>query len=281
MNSFQLVCPPLPHFLICGEDVYERGQRHPSRHSIGVFDLLVVTRGCLYIGEEERQWRLEAGTFLLLRPDRYHYATQGCEEETHFHWLHFQPMGEWSEVPEGAAIPQPFPEESQFVAFIPRFGRLSLDSSVYQQLESLLGMVRRSSVQWKHQIAFQQLLLALGQDKSDSHTSSVYRIAEQTVTYLRMHYREPFRNELLGTSLRFHPMYITRCMKMVYDCTPLEYITRYRIEQAKRMLMNTDLPIGRIAEESGFETFSFFNKCFRRTTGTSPRDYRKRMWTPD
>jgi AraC-like DNA-binding protein len=278
MSVIRLECPPLPFYQNSGGDVYTVGRKHISRQSLGVFDLLVVTQGCLYMGEEERQWRVESGMFLLLRPDRYHYAWEGCDRETHFHWLHFRALGEWSEESQQTKPKPltPFSEQTPLVVTIPRFGQLKDENEVVQRLETLRVMYNRTGVRLEHQIEFQHILLALGQDPSSGFSSSVRHLAGQAVVYLREHFREPFRNDALGTALNFHPMYITRCFRQVYGCTPLTYMTKFRIEQAKQLLTNSDLPIGRIAEQCGFETFSFFTRCFHKHCGVSPREYRNR-----
>lgn len=54
-----------------------------------------------------------------------------------------------------------------------------------------------------------------------------------------------------------------------------EYIARVRVEKAKLLLRNPNLRIGEIALESGFQSLSQFNRCFRKFTGQSPRDARK------
>ena len=48
-----------------------------------------------------------------------------------------------------------------------------------------------------------------------------------------------------------------------------------RLEQACFLLKNTDLTIEDIAENIGYENLSFFYRLFRRTYGSTPREYRK------
>ena len=54
MSIIHMTIPPLPHYIIGGYTIAPPGRKHPTRRNIEVFDLLVVTRGCLYIGEEDR-----------------------------------------------------------------------------------------------------------------------------------------------------------------------------------------------------------------------------------
>jgi LacI family transcriptional regulator len=56
-------------------------------------------------------------------------------------------------------------------------------------------------------------------------------------------------------------------------------ITRYRLERAKRLLLETDLPSFRVATGAGFGTVKTFNRVFRRETGVSPQRFRQRAAT--
>lgn len=49
---------------------------------------------------------------------------------------------------------------------------------------------------------------------------------------------------------------------------------RYRLEQAKRLLLQTDLPVLQIARETGFRQAACFTSCFRDREGLTPRAYR-------
>ncbi len=51
----KIASPPLPAFLASGEDTYSVGQSHVNRVNLGCFDLLIVSRGCLFLGEEEKK----------------------------------------------------------------------------------------------------------------------------------------------------------------------------------------------------------------------------------
>jgi transcriptional regulator GlxA family with amidase domain len=63
--------------------------------------------------------------------------------------------------------------------------------------------------------------------------------------------------------------------------TPIAYVQRLRIEDAKRRLERTDAPIDEISWRVGYEDPAFFRRLFRRTTGMAPGAYRKRFQLPD
>jgi transcriptional regulator GlxA family with amidase domain len=63
--------------------------------------------------------------------------------------------------------------------------------------------------------------------------------------------------------------------------TPIAYVQRLRIEEAKRRLERTDAPVDEICWHVGYEDPAFFRRLFKRTTGLAPGAYRKRFRIPE
>ena len=63
--------------------------------------------------------------------------------------------------------------------------------------------------------------------------------------------------------------------------TPIAYVQRLRIEDAKRRLERTDAPVDEISWKTGYEDPAFFRRLFKRTTGMTPGAYRKRFRIPE
>jgi transcriptional regulator GlxA family with amidase domain len=63
--------------------------------------------------------------------------------------------------------------------------------------------------------------------------------------------------------------------------TPIAYVQRLRIEDAKRRLEGTQEPIDEISWRVGYEDPAFFRRLFKRTTGLAPGAYRKRFRIPE
>ncbi|CAI6023898.1 helix-turn-helix transcriptional regulator [Cohnella sp. JJ-181] len=278
---FQFISPPLPHFIFCGEDTYPAGGRHSDRSGIGVFDLLIVTRGCLYMAEESVPLIIPAGSFALLRPDRSHRTTEPCREETHFFWAHFQTLGSWHETEAELAPTVLRPDDvlheiHRFAYYLPRAGTLLSPDAAYAWLRQLLALQSHasSSSQWRQQLVFQELLLRLQEDTKLPESNSYLKIAGEAAAFLRRNYRDALTYKAMSEALHFHFNYISLCMKRAYGCTPLQYLTRYRVEQAKRLLIDTDESVGRIAEETGFGSSPYFVRCFSRQVGTTPGSFR-------
>ncbi|WP_225442648.1 helix-turn-helix domain-containing protein [Paenibacillus lycopersici] len=281
---FRFTSPPMPHYITSGEDVYPAGDKHAARSDIGVFDLLVTTRGCLYLEEDGLPLTIPAGHFAILRPDRAHRTARPCGEETHFRWLHFQTLGNWSETVERELYEAPahtgpsFVQIETFVFHVPRSGELPAKEMAYEWLEELLRLhaAAETGARFKQQSIFQQLLFQLQEEGSAAARDPQLALADEAAAYLRRSYREQVSYKELSEQLHFHANYIALCMKKAFGCTPLDYLTRYRIEQAKQLLIHTADPIGAVAEATGFVTFSYFVRCFAKHTGTRPKAFRQR-----
>ncbi|TYP76406.1 helix-turn-helix transcriptional regulator [Paenibacillus methanolicus] len=286
--------PAMPYYAECGKTVYAPGEQHPNRRNLGLFDLLVVENGTLHIGEEERQWAVEAGQSLLLLPDRYHYAAKPCETATVFFWLHFHAAGAWREtdgieppppaLPEAAAASPDaaYSPSSPYTVGLPKYAALVSPKQTFLQLEKLLRLhqARRSESFWEQQTLFQQLLRMYDETLKQSSASPALHVAERTEAYIKQHYREPITNARLGEALHFHPGYIVRCMKETYRCTPMDYLLYYRIERAKLLLLKTELPVAAVAEAVGFSQTPYFSVCFKQQTGLAPLQFRKQYSHP-
>jgi transcriptional regulator GlxA family with amidase domain len=63
--------------------------------------------------------------------------------------------------------------------------------------------------------------------------------------------------------------------------TPIAYVQRLRIEDAKRRLERTEAPVDEISWRVGYEDAAFFRRLFKRTTGLAPGAYRRRFRLPE
>jgi transcriptional regulator GlxA family with amidase domain len=62
--------------------------------------------------------------------------------------------------------------------------------------------------------------------------------------------------------------------------SPIDYVQRLRIEDAKRRLERTDAPADEIGWKVGYEDAAFFRRLFKRVTGMTPGAYRRRFQVP-
>ena len=79
--------------------------------------------------------------------------------------------------------------------------------------------------------------------------------------------------EMAGIS-SMSPRNLIRRFEQATSNTPLEYLQRFRIENAKKMLENKNDGIEQVAMKCGYEDMSFFRKVFKSHVGMTPREYK-------
>jgi len=79
----------------------------------------------------------------------------------------------------------------------------------------------------------------------------------------------------ISDALGMSATYVGRLYKQNTLKTILEAITEVRMDNARKLLLETDYPIAKIAELSGFSEDSYFYKTFKKENGITPTDYRK------
>jgi AraC-like DNA-binding protein len=79
----------------------------------------------------------------------------------------------------------------------------------------------------------------------------------------------------LARGLGMDAFQLSRRFRAAYGVSPAVYRTRIRLQQARRLLLETDWTTERIAEACGFENAFYFSRVFRRELGQPPREYRR------
>lgn len=95
-----------------------------------------------------------------------------------------------------------------------------------------------------------------------------------TVTYIQEHYKEHITLEELSRVADRNPQYISAVFSKACGMSLKEYITSLRMEEAKKLLRSTSIPISEVALKSGYQDTKYFSRTFMKSTGTSPREYR-------
>ena len=95
--------------------------------------------------------------------------------------------------------------------------------------------------------------------------------------YMRANYAQPLTLQQLADLVYLSPAYFCHAFHHATGTSPIAFLNGYRIEQAARMLAETDESISRIAEAVGFDNFSYFIRKFREYKRISPREYRRQI----
>lgn len=92
---------------------------------------------------------------------------------------------------------------------------------------------------------------------------------------IEQHYCAELTLNKVAELVHINPQYLSRYFKKKMGITFTEYVAKLRIEKAKRLFIDTNYPIYRIATEIGFSDQAYFNKVFKKYENQSPHKYRQ------
>ena len=101
-------------------------------------------------------------------------------------------------------------------------------------------------------------------------------VLEKVTDYIDSHIAENLTLTRIAEICYLNPSYLSRVFKQKYGCNITEYISRARLEQAKKLLTTTSIRVGEIALQVGYLTSTSFTRVFRKVIGMSPVEYRNR-----
>lgn len=87
-------------------------------------------------------------------------------------------------------------------------------------------------------------------------------------------YGEPCPLKQLAASVGYSRSHYSRRFRRDTGLSPRAWLTRFRVEQAKRLLAQSDKPVAEVAVAVGIPDQNYFARVFRSCTGTTPLRYR-------
>lgn len=100
------------------------------------------------------------------------------------------------------------------------------------------------------------------------------RNMKSILSYLMRNYGEPISIAQAASIAGYSESYFMKCFHEVTGKSFTQYLNLYRLEVAAEKLLHTDAPILEIAQDCGYNNFSYFIRSFSEKFGTSPSRYR-------
>ncbi len=125
------------------------------------------------------------------------------------------------------------------------------------------------------------LLSAESTERKERMKSYSLYLQRKTLTsdikkYIELHLAEKISLSEISRHFSYSPSSIKRIFRDEEGCSIIQYITDYRVDNAK-VLLEKGFPVTYVAQEVGFDTINYFSTVFKERTGLTPSEYKKSL----
>jgi len=235
-----------------------------------------------------REWRVSKGDLFLINYDDAHAFYRGAADETlRTYNILFKPgfldenllpfhdfssltmsylfKGDWDDDLVRADLRLPAADQKKFDQLIVRMHR-----EYTQRQEGYHSIIRAHMIELIVRIMRGFNKRVHGEPMQTGKAASI----EAALRHLETHYNEPVHLVDLARKSFVSKNYFCRLFKETTGVTVSQYTQQVRIEEAAKMIKESDASIAAIASEVGFTDYKAFYLAFRRHKGLSPNAYR-------
>ena len=113
----------------------------------------------------------------------------------------------------------------------------------------------------------------------ENDTSGRNTVEKEMVSYIQQNFTGKISLREFGEQFHLSEKYISRYFKEHFHITLSQYVTYLRLEHAKQLLQDTDIPVTDVAMQSGYQNVSYFIRSFQKAYEVSPLKYRKNNYS--
>lgn len=107
--------------------------------------------------------------------------------------------------------------------------------------------------------------------KTDKENGYIQQILDET----KLHYSEKISIELFSDKLGVSSSYLSRKFKESTGTSYLDFLNKYRVQQAVKLLETGQYKVYEVSDLTGFSDYKHFNTVFKRYTGSAPSEFVK------
>lgn len=240
-----------------------------------------VCRIDVKVGDTEKSLTLKKGEFMVLDANVLHRLI--VEQAVSCRMLNVE-FGFMETEGRTLSLRQIAGEEQEVSFLLNRpFPYLVLvdQEEVYPVLRSLVLELDQRGTEGRMMthMLFIQLLVCIARlyderERSEVQQSEFY--IKRSVDFLHQNYDRNIQVKDVAAEVNLHPGYLHRVFRRGTGRTITEYLTMIRMEKAKMLLEQTDIPIHEISDYVGVGSRQYFHMLFKKYMETTPVEYRLR-----
>ena len=242
------------NFLNGGNFISRGNWQHPER-TINSTEIIIVTKGTVYIALEEREYVLTPGDVLRISPGVRHGGTRLSTDHVSFYWLHFNGAEE-NELPPVYLRPENVSQAELIARQLLHYA--STDGYPRECVDYLIRL----------------LIIELNAQNLRSGASN-HRLFSAVKEWVRINCDLPIKVADVARQFNYNEDYLNRVFKGFYPEGLKAYIDKMKMQRIKNDLIGETMSLTDIAAKYAFSDYKYFLKYFKYHEGVSPTKYRQ------
>lgn len=246
------------------------GWKHAKRYHRGDYELILCTKGPLYLEIENKNFVVHTNEFIIIPPFTTMVGYYPSPNNIEFYWLHFF-------MPSQINISTGIPKDINNQVILPQLSNVFNRGQLIILIHQLLALNVQNS--YNRVIAnyfISIILIKLSHDlleilpiKSEERTK-IDDLREWVRTNI---YRSPTVSEM-ADHVNLNPQYLSRLFKKIVGISPKKYLLNLKLETAQALLIRTNLSIKEVSNNAYFKNEKLFLRQFKQSIGLTPSQYR-------
>ncbi|GAA0351918.1 transcriptional regulator YesS [Alkalibacterium iburiense] len=146
---------------------------------------------------------------------------------------------------------------------------------IYEDNNFYKKLIYNINVQETIKFLYEEIITPYIISREEKELSEKEYIVNEAVNYIHSSYMYDIYLEECADKLNINTYTLSKWFKQIIGTNFIDYLTTYRLEQSKKLLINTNKKIREIAEDVGYKN-SYFNRIFKKNQGLTPGQYRKK-----
>ncbi|MEL6942808.1 MAG: AraC family transcriptional regulator [Bacteroidota bacterium] len=231
------------------------------------YQLIYITEGKGILEHQQKNWELQAGQILLIRPNEFHRYRPDPSMGWVENYIGFN----------GRSV-RNFYQSTSFLNELPVF-HYGIRASMIGQFEAIFKLVQAEKPGFQ-QIATGLILQILGnmiahQKRGNFSDKAVEKTIQKILLEIRAKVEEPIDLQTLAKNHHISYASFRKLFKKYTGKSPRQYHLELKLLRAKELILSTDKSMQEISRTLHFESIHYFSRFFKQKTGMSPTELRK------
>ncbi len=245
--------------------------------SMNDYELIVETKGNLYLQFQDEKYTVSPGEYLLLQPparnssDSQKVRKGYRESECSFYWLHFS-------CPRISPCNQLFLgniEGGRDDILVPVHKTLAYPERVLLLMRQLQNCIRSGyNTQYADYMSTLIISEIANQHSIFIGSKDQKQLYNDIVDYIKYFINDNLKVASIASHFGYNEKYLSRYFKDFAGISLKQYILNQKIERANFLLCDTNMPVNTIADSLGFSNYHNFARTYKNITLMTPSEYR-------